>query len=635
MRNSDSSASSLGPHRPFPGLRPYGFGDHDYFFGRQDQVFALYRLLDRGRFTAVVGTSGSGKSSLVRAGLLPLLQEETDEGRARRWKWFQIRPGNTPIARLASALAGRRPDTLDEPELAIHQVRRDTIEVLLRRSSFGLRESARQLEEFDDYSLLIVVDQFEEIFRYAELTEGEADDPLLRESRRQEAEAFVQLLLEATRDPNRAIHVMVTMRSDYLGDCARFYGLPEAVAASQFLVPSLTRDQREEAICGPIERVGARIDGELVQRLLNDGGGGNDQLPALQHALMRTWDEAGRDLAAAAQAAPGEAAPRRLTIAHYEAIGTLSRALSQHADELMTELHGLEAAVEATFRGLAELDRDSRAIRRPLPFDRLLAETGVPEADLRRVLDRFRHDDCSFLVPSFPFPLAGDTIIDIGHEALIRRWDRIGAKPGAGGAGWLWLEAEDGNIYRGLHALAGGEATGESATLPLEQVESRWRWWTSRARTEAWAARYGGHLKSVQRLFDNSLAALQARRERKRKTELERRVRFRRAVTVAAGSFVLAVVATIALGWALLEKTRADQAVVREKASSVWSRLQLQRDPLPSGDVDGLWTLAQADENVRVASVDMLSDQTLLRKFGTNPLPVARAVGLQVAARCA
>src|SRR5262245_22089209 len=127
MRNNDSPASSLGPDRPFPGLRPYGFGDHEYFFGRQDQVFALYRLLDRSRFTAVVGSSGSGKSSLVRAGLLPLLREETEEGRARRWKWFQIRPGNTPIARLASALAGRRPDTVDEPELAIHQIRRNTI----------------------------------------------------------------------------------------------------------------------------------------------------------------------------------------------------------------------------------------------------------------------------------------------------------------------------------------------------------------------------------------------------------------------------------------------------------------------------------------------------------------------------
>jgi hypothetical protein len=631
MRNSDSSTSGLGPERPFPGLRPYGFADHEYFFGRQEQVFALYRLLDRSRFTAVVGTSGSGKSSLVRAGLLPLLQEETDEGRARRWKWFQIRPGNTPIARLANALGGRRPDAPEEPERAIHRIRRSTIEVLLRRSSFGLRESVRQLQEFDDHAILIVVDQFEEIFRYAELGEGEQEDALVRESRRQEAEAFVQLLLEATRDPNRAIHVMATMRSDYLGDCARFYGLPEAVAASQFLVPSLTRDQREEAICGPIELVGARIDGELVQRLLNDGGGANDHLPALQHALMRTWDEAGRRQSAASQAgADAAAGTRRLTSAHYEAIGTLSRALSQHADELMTELHDLEPAVEAIFRALAELDREGRAIRRPLPFDRLLVETGVPEADLRRVLDRFRRDDCSFLVPSFPFPLAGDTVIDIGHEALIRRWDRIAGNAATGGAGWLWREAEDGNIYRGLAALAGDQSAGAASTLPLEQVDSRWRWWTSRARTAAWAARYGGHLDSVQRLFENSLAALQARRERRRRTELERRRRFRRAVTVAAGSVMLAILALIAMGWAWREKSRADHAVVREKASSVWSRLTLQRDPLPSTDVDGLWKLAQADEQVRVASVDMLGEeQALLQKFGRNPLPFARAVGLR------
>src|SRR4051794_1425648 len=88
---------ALTVERPFPGLRPFAFPDHPFFFGREDQTFAIYRLLDRSRFIAVVGASGGGKSSLVRAGLLPLLEKETRERGGRKWKRFELRPGDAPI----------------------------------------------------------------------------------------------------------------------------------------------------------------------------------------------------------------------------------------------------------------------------------------------------------------------------------------------------------------------------------------------------------------------------------------------------------------------------------------------------------------------------------------------------------
>ena len=538
----DPARADLRVHRPFPGLRPYGFDDHEYFFGREEQAFALYRLLDRSHFVAVVGSSGSGKSSLVRAGLLPLLHEESSDKSTRTWRCFTLRPGNQPRARLASALAGTEPESTDEADRVIHNIRRETIEVLLRHSSLGLREAVRELKEAQDCSILIIVDQFEEIFRYAETADGERDDPVGSEARASEAAAFVQLLLEASRDPSRKIHIMITMRSDYLGDCARFHGLPEAVAANQFLVPSLTRDEREAAIRGPIEQAEASIESALVQRLLNESGAGNDQLPVLQHALMRMWDAAGYQPTAGP--ADGREGSRHLTDALYEKIGTLKNALSWHADAIMAELPGLDLAVERTFRALAELDRDHRPIRRPRSFANLRAETGVAEQDLRRVLDRFRSDDCSFIFPALPEPVSDDTIVDIGHEALIRRWNRMGGNPAAGDGGskgWLWAEADDGNIYRGLLALAEGPA----AKLPTDQVERRGRWWNSKPRTEAWAARYGGGLERVQRLFDNSRRALEEERERQAKEERNRRFRTRAAFAAAAVMSVLAVVAVI------------------------------------------------------------------------------------------
>ena len=227
-----------------------------------------------------------------------------------------------------------------------------------------------------DRSVLLVIDQFEELFRYATASLGtsgsNADDARARE----EATQFVQLLLEASRAQSNNVRIVLTMRSDFIGDCARFHGLPEAVCAAQFLVPSLTRDQLDEVIRNPIVKAGASIDPELVERLLNDCGTEMDQLPVLQHCLSRLWEEAGKTTAADAVGArdrhrPGPA--RRLSLDHYRNIGGFADALSRHADEILKDVPGpiLQLAVEQIFRALSELDKEGRAIRRALRFPNL------------------------------------------------------------------------------------------------------------------------------------------------------------------------------------------------------------------------------------------------------------------------
>ncbi|PWB89811.1 hypothetical protein C5688_13290 [Methylocystis sp. MitZ-2018] len=513
--------------RPFPGLRPFYYRDRGYFFGRQEQIYALYRLIDRSRFVAVVGSSGSGKSSLVRAGLLPLLDEETNEEGARNWKCALMRPGDSPIARLASAFSDLAPDE-DEAVVAI---RRERIAFDLRRSSFGMSEALGKVAGLDGHSLLLVVDQFEELFRFA------ADEAVAspRESStlsREEAAQFVQLLIEGARTTVRDVHIIITMRSDFIGDCARFHGLPEAVSGAQFLVPALTRDQLEEVICKPLDAIGGSIDPTLVERLLNDSNDDRDQLPVLQHCLLRLWERAGIDPQSnAAPAAAAEDADfanhnaggkngggRRLTLAHYVAIGGLRKALSQHADEILADLSDVTLAVEQTFRALSEMDREGRAIRRALPFWRLVAETGFAETALRRIVNRFRGDDCSFLTPSprDVSTLVAETRIDVSHEALLRRWERISGnvdEPGSPKAsmkrGWLAEEERDGRIYRGLLTLLDSEGRTDPV-LPLGLVEERWAWWNSCPRTPEWAERYGGSFKGIQRLLAGSLDALKA-----------------------------------------------------------------------------------------------------------------------------
>ncbi|MGH6797895.1 MAG: hypothetical protein ACREDI_05875, partial [Roseiarcus sp.] len=494
--------SALSAERPFPGLRPFAFADRDYVFGRESQIYALYRLVEHGRFIAVIGSSGSGKSSLVLAGLCRLLAEESEDPGGPHWVYLDMRPGAFPLARLAKALARlSHGDSADESAR-----RRDRIEYRLRQSGFSLRDGLEEAGGLGGRSLILVVDQFEELFRFGLAGLGHRRAGVEEARRRDEATQFVQILLDADRRRIENVRVLITMRSDFIGDCAYFHGLSEAVSATQYLVPNLTRGQLEEAIRKPIEKAGGTIEPELVERLLNDCGDELDQLPVLQHCLMRLWDRA------SAETAAGGA--RRLTRQTYDDIGRMTDALSRHADEILAQCAEKELAVEQAFRALSELDREGRAIRRALRFDKLLAETGVPESDLRAVLDRFRAPNCSFLLPSLSVSptLAADERIDIGHEALLRRWKTIAGKTepvdpktGRPPPGWLAEEQNDGQRYHTLMSLLDGDAGGERATL--DDPERTKDWWEHPPRTAAWADRYGGKFEAVKTLIDDAIEA--------------------------------------------------------------------------------------------------------------------------------
>ncbi len=518
------SESELGAERPFPGLRPFDRADADWFFGREEQAYALYRLVDRDRFITVVGGSGTGKSSVVRAGLLHLLDMETAEPGGRSWSWWSMRAGGAPLARLAECLAApSRSEGAKSDGLLVARLGR-----VLAQSSFGLCDAFSEVIGETDLTPVLVVDQFEELFRFADLP-GRATE---RAKRREEATHFVQLLVEAARDPRRPIRIVLTMRSDYLGDCTRFDGLPQAVTMSQFLVPGMKRRQREESIRKPVEKAGAEIEASLVQRLLDEGSNEVDQLPVLAHCMMRLWTTA-------RSGQPDTGKPLRLTLAEYETIGRLEGALSRHAVEVVAEPAMAERAdvVEGVFRALTDLDR-GRGVRRPLEFDQLVAEIGADTADVQAVVDRLREADCSFLVPPLPRSLTPATVVDITHEALIRNWRRLSQSTWTGdavsllglpseSAGWLWEEAQDGAIYQALVTLVRGGA--EDWTLPLDQVEQRQSWWSRRRRTRAWAERYvkhpGGGLDRIERLFKDSMAALIAGRTREEEAKRMRQVR--------------------------------------------------------------------------------------------------------------
>jgi hypothetical protein len=293
---------SAQPIAPFPGLRPFE-PDEDYlFFGRERQTDELLRKLRTTRFLSILGTSGSGKSSLVRSGLIPTLYGGGMTSAGSRWRVAIMRPGENPLGNLAAALSA--PEALGDENAAF-------FETTLRASNLGLGECIRQARIPAGDNVLVLVDQFEELFRYKHSRRAAGHD---------EAVAFVKLLLGA-RNSETHCFIAITMRSDFIGDCMEFASLPEAVNDGVYLVPRMTREELREAITGPVSVGGATIAPRLVSRLLNDVGDDPDQLPILQHALMRTWNFWEDDHQ------PGEP----LDLRHYEAIGTMRSALSRHA----------------------------------------------------------------------------------------------------------------------------------------------------------------------------------------------------------------------------------------------------------------------------------------------------------------
>ena len=226
-----SAAIAAGVATPFQGLRYFDEEQVDLFFGRDDQIREALEKLGESRFVTVIGSSGSGKSSLVRAGLFPALRSGLLRDVSPHWRIVKSMPGEMPIRALARAMEdvfGSR-----------------GIELTLRRGPLGLVEAAAQCGLAPNENLLIFIDQFEEIFRY----ERVARNP---EAAREEAAAFVKLLLEAAESAGGSIYVVLTMRSDYLGNASNFRDLPERINRGLYLIPRMTRDQIEEAIRGPL-----------------------------------------------------------------------------------------------------------------------------------------------------------------------------------------------------------------------------------------------------------------------------------------------------------------------------------------------------------------------------------------------
>lgn len=535
---------------PYPGLRPFHRHEADIFFGREAQTDQLLRKLQSTRFLAVVGPSGSGKSSLVRAGMIAGLEAGYMAAAGSRWRIAEMRPGNRPLRSLAETLVASLELLADCGGTAAPV---PLVEAGLRSGPRGLIELLDGSPMDDGSNLLLLVDQFEEIFRFRR--EGDPD----------EAEAFVSLLLETSREQDLPVYVVITMRSDFVGDCAVFPGLPEVLNEGMYLTPRPTREQCRQAIEGPARVFGGRVQESLVSLMLNDMDPEPDQLPVLQHALMRLWTRAG-GVPPGAPPGPGVEEPAgeiELAADDYDAIGRLHDALSRHADEAYGELddRGQEIA-RRLFTLLTDRGPGRRDVRRPVRVQEVMNLTGTSLEQVSAVVEVFRRPDRSFLTPPAGSLLLPDTVVDISHESLIRQWGQLRE--------WVEREAASASTYRRLMDNADAWSRGEADLARYAGLESARRWLGSETPGEAWAARYGSldDFRLVRRFVAESEAAEAARQEA---MEKERRRRFQRLSALAFA--LMMMVALLGMLVVLVNDARV-------RSSAMLARETILRDSL-------------------------------------------------------
>ena len=351
------------PARPYPGLRPFDMAEWPIFFGRERMVDAVVTRLVTDRFIVVHGDSGSGKSSLIRAGVLPRLLQDQARGGAR-WRTCIALPRGGPLRNLAQALAAL--DGRGDDAQRVLDLRRALN--LGRHTPAGLAEA--MLSGPDDH-LCVLIDQFEELFEHARQPGGEA-----------EARGLTDALVALAESPPRGLYVALTMRSEYLGNCARFPGLAEAVNQRQYLLPPMVTADLLRAIREPATLFDGEVEAALAERLAADALG-IDGLPLLQHALMLMHRTA---VSARAAGTVGTEA-WRLKAADYPADG-LGALLSAHADGVAAAAGpaGQPRLVEDMMRALTAVNAEGHAVRRPLPLARLAQVCGVTPAVLRPVI---------------------------------------------------------------------------------------------------------------------------------------------------------------------------------------------------------------------------------------------------------
>ena len=456
---------------PYTGLRSFTEEESVYFKGRDEHIEQATAQLQSNKFLMVTGASGDGKSSLVYAGIIPNARAGFLKSKYTQWSVVDFRPERTPLKNLSASLAkALNIGNQKTVEAEIGYGFSALIDLYKNSSRFvdqssqswqNASEEERAAMKREASNLFILVDQFEEFFTNPE--------NYYRGVSSVESNLVINVLLETARiayEEDLPIYIVFTMRSDYIGQCTAFRGLPEYIGFSQFFVPRLNRSQLKDVIEEPAVLSGNKITRRLTERLIHDIVEDIDQLPILQHALNQIWVAANNgqeemDLihyamvgGIASDELPDddqqrfkgwfESLPSHIQNCYHQP--SLRNVLDTHANKLyeMAADYYLEKTgstipkeeakniIKIIFTCLTKIDQ-SRAVRNRMTLreiHNIMENHYVKLEALVEVLNIFREPGNTLIRPFITEDegskkINESDVLDITHESLIRNWDLL------------------------------------------------------------------------------------------------------------------------------------------------------------------------------------------------------------------
>lgn len=515
---ADNTSTVLPPVNPYKGLQAFEESDAEVFFGREglvDQIVARLRESEA-HFLAIVGPSGSGKSSAVKAGLLPALRRGAIPG-SERWIITDMTPGSHPLEELEIALlqvAGLLRAAADPPATLLPQLRED---------ERGLVRAVRRILPPDgETDICLLIDQFEELFTQVSSEQVRAH--------------FLHSLYQTMQEPRCRLRIIVTLRADYFDRPLLYADMGALFQARSVIVLPLTPHELERAIVGPLERVGVQAENGLVATIVSDVNEQPGALPMLQYALTELFEQQ---------------ADRTLTLAAYHANGGVPGALARRADALYAELSTQEQEVaRQLFLRLITFGEGTEATRRRVAWDELIAiapagKTIPDEETIRRIARRFGR----FRLLTFDHdPVTGGPAVEVAHEALLHEWGQYR----------VWLEESRADV-RAQRRLAAAAAEWQGAGCETSYLLRG----AQLAQFEAWAEATTIHLRAEPRNFLAASIDRRAQEETERQAQRARQIAFerrdrQRLLTIVA-ILAVATVLALVLSMATFNQTRIAQ----------------------------------------------------------------------------
>ncbi len=527
---------------PYKGLRAFEAADRREYFGWEALVKVLLDRLSlppttnlkdfqpgKGRFLAVVGPSGCGKSSLVKAGLIPALWQNGFPG-SERWFVVEMVPGARPV---------------DELEVALIRVAADqggNVRTQLERDRDGLLRASELILPKDGSELVLVIDQFEELFT---LVQDEADQAI-----------FLDLLTAAVTDPRSRVRVVLTLRADFYDRPLHYPEFGQLIRDHMETVMPLSAQELEQAIVRPAEQVGVAYEPGLVSTIIDDTLYQPGALPLLQYALTELFEQLDGQL---------------LTHQAYQAIGGVTGALASRAEELYLEQdRDGQEAIQQMFMRLVSVNQQGETLpdtRRRVPVSEMLSLTAGAELmdELIDIYAAYR------LLTLDHDPDSRQPIVEVAHEAILREWDRL--------QGWLEENRSDLSLHRQLNRAAAewlAAGSDESFLLRGERL-TQFDGWAGETQL-ALNADEQAYLQASIALREEKAAAERERQEQEARLERRASRRLKALVVVVVVALVVVTGLVIAAVSFSFERRLAEESqrliLLRDMTSTALANLE-------------------------------------------------------------